>query len=142
MPALLFLIPAFALHHNYLNPSTIIRYQLPGIVGRYDIPTYMVTLKIYNMLGQEVATLADEQHETGYKSAEWNAGNYPSGVYVYRLNAEVEGEMVSFVKKLVLVKWQVVESMGPLILQSRLVRLPKSTGENPCQISEICNLWM
>jgi flagellar hook assembly protein FlgD len=61
-------------------------------------------MKVYNMLGQEVVTLVDGMQNAGYKSVEWNASQYPSGVYIYRLNAEAEGKVISFVKKLVLVK--------------------------------------
>ncbi len=45
----------------------------------------IVTLKIYNSLGQEVATLLNARKEVGYHYAEWNASNYPSGVYYYRI---------------------------------------------------------
>ncbi|MBI1808218.1 MAG: T9SS type A sorting domain-containing protein [Ignavibacteria bacterium] len=85
----------FALYQNYpnpFNPSTVIRYQLP--VSGY------VTLKIYNVIGQEVATLVNEMQEAGYKSVDWNAIAFSGGVYYYRL---VTGDFSS-VKKLVVVK--------------------------------------
>ena len=71
-----------ALFQNYpnpFNPSTVIRYQLP--VNSF------VSLKIYNALGQEVQTLINEVQDAGYKSAEFNATNLPSGIYFYRLQA-------------------------------------------------------
>ncbi|MBI4810751.1 MAG: T9SS type A sorting domain-containing protein, partial [Ignavibacteriales bacterium] len=89
----------FALHQNYpnpFNPLTIINYQLP-------IDNY-VTLKIYNVLGQEVETLVDEFQEAGYKSMEWNARNLSSGVYFYRLATKSEGKSFASVKKLLLMK--------------------------------------
>ncbi|MDI6779007.1 MAG: FlgD immunoglobulin-like domain containing protein [Bacteroidota bacterium] len=70
---------------NPFNPNTIVKYQLP--VGS------KVTLKIYNMLGQEVKTLVDEVQEAGYQFIEWNSTNnsgntVASGIYFYRLEAK------------------------------------------------------
>jgi hypothetical protein len=88
----------FALNQNYpnpFNPSTTIRFNLP-----HDAT---VTLKIYNVFGQEVATLANQQRfMVGENSVDFNAANLPSGVYYYRI-------MVNYgkyqdVKKMVLIK--------------------------------------
>ncbi len=90
------IIPSeFALEQNYpnpFNPLTVIRYQLP--VGRFaESPErlsesfYNVTLKVYNMLGEEVATLVDEVQSAGYRLVEWDASGLPSGIYFYRLTA-------------------------------------------------------
>lgn len=86
---------SFVLLQNYpnpFNPSTVIRYTLPA--------TGYVTLKVYNILGQEVAVLVDEMKQPGRYEVEWNAAGFPSGLYVYRLQAR------DFVdtKKLVLLK--------------------------------------
>jgi len=73
---------AFALEQNYpnpFNPSTAIAYDLPS--------ESHVTLKVYNMLGQEVATLVDNQSSAGRHTVTWNAGSQPSGIYFYRLTA-------------------------------------------------------
>jgi len=69
---------------NPFNPSTSIQYDL-----RDDVH---VTLKIYNTLGQEVATLVDEFQSAGFKSATWNGRNeagasVTSGIYIYKLTA-------------------------------------------------------
>ena len=85
----------FALEQNYpnpFNPSTNIKYQVPN--------TGFVTLKIYNAVGMEIATLLSETKTAGNYSIEWNAVNNPSGVYFYRLEA---GD-ISIEKKMVLIK--------------------------------------
>ncbi len=73
----------FALDQNYpnpFNPSTEISFALPN-AGR-------VSLTIYNVLGQEVERLVDEQMEAGNHTVTWEASNYSSGVYFYRLIAD------------------------------------------------------
>lgn len=72
----------FSLSQNYpnpFNPSTTIKYNLPK--GSH------VSLKLFNILGQEVATLVNEEQKAGYKSIEWNAANVASGVYMYQLKS-------------------------------------------------------
>jgi Secretion system C-terminal sorting domain len=86
---------AFLLQQNFpnpFNPSTTIRYELPKASH--------VTLKVYNTLGQEVATLVDAVEEPGYKSIQWDATELASGVYFYRLRA---GDFVQ-TRKLLLAK--------------------------------------
>lgn len=76
----------FALSQNYpnpFNPATTIAYQIP--VSSY------VTLKVYNLLGQEVATLLSGDENPGMKSVEWNAAGLSSGVYFYELKAVDNG---------------------------------------------------
>jgi len=85
----------FALQQNYpnpFNPSTTIEYALPHSVA--------VTLKVYNMLGEEVAVLVDGEQPVGKAMATWDASDMPSGAYIYRLTA---GEHVQ-TKKAILVK--------------------------------------
>ncbi|MBI4548237.1 MAG: SBBP repeat-containing protein [Ignavibacteriae bacterium] len=85
----------FSLAENFpnpFNPSTTIRFELPRLSH--------VSLKIYNILGQEVATLVDELRPAGVFTVEWNAGFHPSGVYFYRLRA---GSFIE-TKKLVLLR--------------------------------------
>jgi hypothetical protein len=85
----------FALDQNYPNPfnsSTILRYRLPERAH--------VTLKIYDMIGREVATLAEGPEGPGEQAALFSAGNLPSGVYVARLSAGRYSE----IRKIVLMK--------------------------------------
>jgi hypothetical protein len=85
----------FSLDQNYpnpFNPSTTIKYQLAE--------KRRVTLKIYDLLGREMATLVDDLEEPGYKSVRWYAAGFASGVYFYRLDS---GTFTS-VKKLLLLK--------------------------------------
>lgn len=72
----------FALHQNYpnpFNPSTTIEFALPK--------TSFVTLKIYDLLGNEVATLVAEKLPAGTHQRVWQVKGLASGVYLYRLEA-------------------------------------------------------
>jgi hypothetical protein len=85
----------FVLEQNYpnpFNPSTKISYQLP-------ISSSM-TLKVYDLMGREVATLVDEYKEAGSYEVKFDASHLSSGIYLYKLNA---GEYTS-TKKLMLLK--------------------------------------
>ncbi len=73
---------AFALLQNYpnpFNPSTRIDYELPV--------QSTVVLKVYNVLGQEIATLVSGTRPAGRATVIWDAAGHPSGVYIYRLHA-------------------------------------------------------
>ncbi len=64
---------------NPFNPSTNIRFSLPR--------ASLITLIVFNLAGQEVATLLNEPREAGVHSLNWNARGLPSGIYFYRLQA-------------------------------------------------------
>jgi len=61
------------------NLSTTIEFALPK--------SAFVTLKVYNLLGEEVATLVAEQRSAGIHKLNWDARGLASGVYLYRLEA-------------------------------------------------------
>lgn len=97
----------YALRQNYpnpFNPSTMIRFQLPEPAT--------VTLKIYSLLGQEVATLVNnESMDEGIQEIEFNGGNVASGIYFYRLEAHgipnengIGGQKFTSVRKMMLLK--------------------------------------
>ncbi len=91
---------AFALDQNYpnpFNPTTSIQFQLPSQAN--------VEVRVYNLLGEEVALLVNEVREAGVHTVEWNGMNnagvqVTSGIYFYRMRA---GEF-SAIKKMVLLK--------------------------------------
>lgn len=85
----------FALKQNYpnpFNPSTNISFELP--FGSYT------ELKIFDALGREVAEPVSEKLNAGFYNIDWNAANFPSGVYFYRLKTDKFTET----RKMVLVK--------------------------------------
>lgn len=84
----------FSLSQNYpnpFNPNTIIVYEL-------GISNY-VTLKVYNSLGKEVATLVNQRQNAGRYEVEFNAGNFESGVYYYKMES---GNFVETKKMMIL----------------------------------------
>ena len=97
---------AFAMMQNYpnpFNPTTTLRYALPKDAR--------VTLSIFNILGQRVATLRDEVENVGYYNVVWNGRNdfgtpIASGVYFYRIEARpTDGsEAFSSIKKMLMLK--------------------------------------
>lgn len=85
----------YALEQNYpnpFNPSTTITFQLPA--------SSRVELRVYDMLGREVATLVNEQLQAGTHKRLFIADRLASGVYLYRLQAE----SFSSVKKMIILK--------------------------------------
>jgi len=85
----------FYLSQNYpnpFNPSTVISYQLAV--------SSQVTLKVYDVLGNEVATLVNEEKPAGSYEVEFNASNLASGIYFYQLRT---GEII-LTKKMVIIR--------------------------------------
>lgn len=91
----------FALQQNYpnpFNPSTRIQFALPA---RSD-----VTLKVYNLLGEEILTLLEEEKPAGVHNVMFDGENFTSGVYFYRLHAtnSQNGKSFKQTRKLMLLK--------------------------------------
>ncbi len=85
----------FSLSQNYpnpFNPITMINYQLPV--------TSDVNLRIYNQLGQKVATLVKKRQGAGNYQVAWDSSRFSSGIYYYRIEA---GEFQD-VKKMILLR--------------------------------------
>jgi len=88
-------ILTFKLEQNYpnpFNPTTKINYQIPA--------SSFVTLKVFDVLGSEIVTLVNEEKPVGSYEVEFNAVEFPSGVYFYQLHA---GNFIQ-TKKMVLMK--------------------------------------
>jgi plastocyanin len=92
----------FSLEQNYpnpFNPSTKIKYTVPQLS--------QVTIKIFDVLGNETGTLVNKEEPAGTYEVTWNAANLTGGVYFYQLRTTpVGGQAGSFVdtKKMILLK--------------------------------------
>jgi photosystem II stability/assembly factor-like uncharacterized protein len=90
----------YSLVQNYpnpFNPVTKIRFQIPALV---ETTRRIVSLRIYDVVGKEIAVLVNEQLKPGIYEIDWNAENLPSGVYFYSL---ITNEFTQ-TKKMVVVK--------------------------------------
>ncbi len=91
---------SFELYQNYpnpFNPTTTIRFQIPE--------NSFVTMKIYNILGQELQTLMNKvELSQGQHEVEFDASRYSSGVYFYRVVTETNQHHFVSIKKMMLVK--------------------------------------
>ena len=93
---------SFELKQNYpnpFNPTTTIKYQIPEVGGQRS-EVGLVRLKVFDLLGREVATLVNEVKQPGNHTVQWNAHDVASGVYIYRLTA---GEFIR-AKKLMVIR--------------------------------------
>jgi hypothetical protein len=85
----------FSLEQNYpnpFNPSTTIRFSIPTAAS--------VQLKVYNILGNEIATIVNRKMPAGKYNVEYDASNHPSGIYFYTLTTNDFSET----KKMTLIK--------------------------------------
>ncbi|MDQ3021504.1 MAG: T9SS type A sorting domain-containing protein [Bacteroidota bacterium] len=89
------IVSSFELSQNYpnpFNPTTNIKFSIPN--------SSIVTLTIYNNTGMEVETLVNEKFKAGGYKVDWNAVNFTSGIYYYKIQA---GEFIE-TKKMLLIK--------------------------------------
>ncbi|MBZ0199875.1 MAG: T9SS type A sorting domain-containing protein, partial [Ignavibacteriaceae bacterium] len=89
-------VTEFALYQNYpnpFNPSTTIKFDLPD--------DSKVILEVYSVLGENAATLLNEELAAGYHQVKFNAEGLAGGVYIYRLNTSTG---FTATKKLMLLK--------------------------------------
>ena len=89
------LLTDYILEQNYpnpFNPSTKIKYSLAD--------DGMIKLAVYNMLGEEVASLVETEQDAGNYEVQFNAADLPSGMYIYRLQTN----NFSSIKKLMVIK--------------------------------------
>lgn len=85
----------FKLHDNYPNPFN------PATTIKYDLPkNSFVKIVIYDLLGKEVTKLVNEKKSAGSYEVQWDASNYASGTYFYKMETSTYTE----IKKMVLVK--------------------------------------
>ncbi len=90
----------YTLSQNYpnpFNPTTIIKYSVPSVGTQRSVS---VQLKIYDVLGKEVATLVNEEKPAGNYEAKFNGSYLASGIYFYKLTTQ---DFIS-IKKMILIK--------------------------------------
>jgi len=106
----------FVLYQNYpnpFNPSTKIRFGVPSVIANEMKQSQLVSLKVYDVLGNEVATIVNEYKSAGEYEVEYNGHsdegqNMPSGVYFYQLRIKgpetSSGQGIIQTKKMLLIK--------------------------------------
>ncbi len=94
------IVNEFNLMQNYpnpFNPTTVIKYSIPAMIDGHQS---FVQLKVYNVIGEEIATLVNEPKSPGLYEVRFDASGLPSGIYFYKLNYAGK----SITKKMVLLK--------------------------------------
>lgn len=100
--------PTFELFQNYpnpFNPVTVFKFQVPRQTDGGQAGSRLVTLKVYDVLGREVATLVDGPLPAGSHWVEWKSAGFASGVYFYALTSvDRAGRISQQIRKGVLLK--------------------------------------
>ncbi len=93
----------FSLSQNYpnpFNPTTNIKFSIPSVIASGTKQSQMVTIKVYDILGNEVATLVNEELAPGKYEVRFDAGKFSTGIYFYKLTTGVLSET----KKMILLR--------------------------------------
>jgi hypothetical protein len=85
---------------NPFNPSTKIKFKILTMETKHASSLQMVTLKVYDILGNEITSLVNEEKNTGIYEIKFDASGLPSGIYYYRLTSGNYSET----KKMILIK--------------------------------------
>ena len=85
---------------NPFNPSTKIKFKILPVDTKHASSLQMVTLKVYDILGNEITSLVNEEKNTGIYEIKFDASGLPSGIYYYRLTSGNYSET----KKMILIK--------------------------------------
>ena len=106
----------FALYQNYpnpFNPDTKIKYTIPpqpSTAGNNQGKKVgVVTIKVFDIFGEEVKTLLSEKQETGIYEIDFDGSNFDSGIYIYQMQA---GNFTSAKKMLMLKEYQIMPNEG------------------------------
>jgi hypothetical protein len=96
-------VKEFSLEQNYpnpFNPTTLIKYSIPSVIASETKQSQFVSLKVYDIIGNEVANLVNEEQFAGSYEVEFSSKELTSGIYFYKL------QVGSFVetKKMILMK--------------------------------------
>ncbi|MBI1937532.1 MAG: T9SS type A sorting domain-containing protein [Ignavibacteriales bacterium] len=100
---------SYSLSQNYpnpFNPTTTIKYTIPTVETGYIPSLQHVTLKIYDILGREVAALVNKEQSAGNYEVEFDGSKLSSGIYIYTIRVYSLGRAGNFVdnKKMALIK--------------------------------------
>ncbi|TDJ54773.1 MAG: T9SS type A sorting domain-containing protein [Ignavibacteria bacterium] len=90
-------IQLFQNYPNPFNPSTTIKFSIPNVASSFSLKT---TLKVYDILGTEIATLVNEEKPSGNYEVRFNSEDLSSGIYIYTLHV---GNKMAY-KKMILLR--------------------------------------
>jgi len=100
-------------HPNPFNPDTKIKYTIPpqpsNAGNNRGKKAELVTIKVFDIFGEEVVTLLSEKQETGIYEIDFDGSNFDTGIYIYQMQA---GNFISARKMLILKEYQMIPKEG------------------------------